>query len=79
MLSGIDWLWNCNQTATITHNQIDTTEINDVYNPPEIQFALLYFLFQFHGNMSLSWNVILAPHLSEKCISETERIHYVVL
>ena len=34
ILSGIDWVWNCNQTATITLNQTDTTEINDVYKSP---------------------------------------------
>lgn len=34
ILSGIDWVWNCNQTATITLTQIDTTEINDVYKSP---------------------------------------------
>ncbi len=34
ILSGIDWVWNCNQTATITLNQTDTTGIYDVYKSP---------------------------------------------
>lgn len=31
---GIDCVWNCNQIATISLDQTDTTKINDVYKAP---------------------------------------------
>lgn len=70
-LSGIDWVWNCNQTATITLNQIDTPEINDVYKSPWNSVYIVILLVSvvlYCGKMFLSWNVILAPFLREYCI-----------
>lgn len=65
-LSGIDWVWNCNQTATITLNQIDTTKINDVYKPPRNsveKVILLVLLVVYYGR-----NVILAHYSGQGCI-----------
>ncbi len=77
ILSEIDWVWNCNQTATITLNQIDTTEINDVYKSPWNSLYIVILLVSvilYHGKMFLSWNVILAPYLRVYCIFRA-RIH----
>lgn len=48
-LSGIDWVWNCNQTATISLNQVDTKEINDVYEFPIYIVTLLVLVIVYYG------------------------------
>lgn len=54
ILSRIYWVWNCDQTATTSHNQIRTTKINDVYKAswnPVYNVILLVSVIRCHGKM----------------------------